>query len=888
MVSKAIGHFAVLEKIGQGGMGEVYRARDTKLDRVVAIKVLSALKVSDSERQRRFIQEAKAASALNHPNIITVHDILLDGGSSCIVMEHVEGKSLDQLIPRKKGMRLQDLLRAAIQIADALASAHGAGIVHRDLKPANIMVREDGVVKVLDFGLAKLTEESTPADIENTRTVANTEEGTIVGTLGYMSPEQVEGKKIDARSDIFSFGAVLYEMATGQRAFQGDSRMSTMSAVLRDNPKWPEDRVAELPSELSRIVNRCLRKDPERRFQTIKDVKIALDEIREDSESGRLATPVIKPARRNLAPVIAVAAAITIALAAFIGWRLVPAIQPQRQLTLTLRALTDDKGRTHQPTLSPDGRLIAYASDRAGDTRLDIWVQQLTSGASPLRLTSDASDESFPRFSPDGSHIAFISQKNGGGVYIVPTLGGEQRLVVSGQFEQPVFSPDGRSLAVGPFATESQNAFVVPVTGGSARRIVEGFREVRVPLWSPDGKHIVFSGISGKSVGDWWIVPSEGGDASPLGFKNITGGALQLPRDWIGDFILYSSGGDIKRVHILPSPWRIVPPEESLTSSPAIEATPTAIRHPNDATRWMVAMSTGEQDSFLWELPMDYRSGRALNSGGRKYLDDLRSLNPSISTDGKRFSYLRRGIEGMELRARDLTTSAERVLARFPTTPRARLSPDGTLIATNPELGNEDGKLINLISWTTGETRKLCDDCGLIYEWADARRIMYRSGKPMQFWEIEVETGKRRILASDGKHSLGDLLFSPDEKWIALHHTLGENVRPIYITPVRNGAAAPRSEWIPIMDRPGTHIRPWWSPDGRFLYFVSNASGKQAIWGQTLDAVSKTPVGEPFIVFTPALDRLTITGSPVFGPARTQSSIIFSMTETRTNIWLGE
>jgi serine/threonine protein kinase len=223
MVDRTISHFEILEKLGEGGMGVVYKARDTHLDRFVALKVLPPERVADPERKRRFVQEAKAASALNHPNIITIHDIAQESGIDFIVMEYVPGKTVDELIPRK-GMRLNKALKVAVQIADALAAAHTAGIIHRDLKPGNVMVTEDGRVKVLDFGLAKLTEIVAPGEDEATRTLKPaTEEGAILGTVAYMSPEQAQGKPVDARSDIFAFGSLLYEMVAGRRAFQSDT-----------------------------------------------------------------------------------------------------------------------------------------------------------------------------------------------------------------------------------------------------------------------------------------------------------------------------------------------------------------------------------------------------------------------------------------------------------------------------------------------------------------------------------------------------------------------------------------------------------------------------------------------------------------------------------------
>ena len=259
MTGQTLGHYQILEKLGSGGMGDVYQARDTHLNRIVAIKLLRAERVVDEGRKRRFIQEAQAASALNHPNIVIVHDITSQNGLDYMVMECVAGKTLDALIPRQ-GMRLGDALKVAAQMADALIKAHGAGIIHRDLKPSNVMVSDDGHVKLLDFGLAKLTEIAPADEDERTRTQRpETEEGTILGTAAYMSPEQAEGRKLDVRSDIFSFGSVLYEMVTGQRAFVGESRMSTLSAILKDEPKAPDAVPADLEKSSAAACGRIRR-----------------------------------------------------------------------------------------------------------------------------------------------------------------------------------------------------------------------------------------------------------------------------------------------------------------------------------------------------------------------------------------------------------------------------------------------------------------------------------------------------------------------------------------------------------------------------------------------------------------------------------------------------
>src|SRR5580704_10595010 len=240
MIGRTISHYTVLEKLGAGGMGEIYKAQDTRLNRFVAMKVLSTANAGDVERRRRFVQEAQAASALNHPNIITIHDVVSMEGFEFMVMEFVSGVTLDDLVP-KHGLNVQKCLDIAVQMADALQTAHAAGIVHRDLKPANVMVTGTGLVKILDFGIAKLTGPmpSAAGNTDETLPIDSpmTVEGSILGTVCYMSPEQAQAKTVDQRSDIFSFGLVLYEMLTGQKAFSGDSALSTLSAILRDDPK---------------------------------------------------------------------------------------------------------------------------------------------------------------------------------------------------------------------------------------------------------------------------------------------------------------------------------------------------------------------------------------------------------------------------------------------------------------------------------------------------------------------------------------------------------------------------------------------------------------------------------------------------------------------------
>ena len=296
MVGKTVHHYQFLEKLGAGGMGEIWKAQDTRLNRIVAVKILTDANAGDPERRRRFIQEAQAASALNHPNIITIHDIISEGDAEYMVMEYVQGKTLIDLIP-KGGLRVPQVLKYAVQMTDALQAAHSAGIIHRDLKPGNVMVTESGLVKVLDFGLAKLTDSSplsqsgAPGQSDATQTIDQaplTVEGSIIGTVSYMSPEQAQGRKVDSRSDIFSLAVVLYEMVTGARAFAGDSALSTLSAILRDEVRPIPEIAPDTPPQLEQVIHRSLRKNPDQRFQTMKEVQVALGALKHESDSGML------------------------------------------------------------------------------------------------------------------------------------------------------------------------------------------------------------------------------------------------------------------------------------------------------------------------------------------------------------------------------------------------------------------------------------------------------------------------------------------------------------------------------------------------------------------------------------------------------------------------
>jgi eukaryotic-like serine/threonine-protein kinase len=882
-------HYEIVAKLGEGGMGVVYKARDHHLDRFVAIKVLPPHLLLDAERKQRFVQEAKAASALNHPNIITIYDIGSEDGEVFIAMEYVAGKTLDQLIPRH-GMRLEQVLRISIPIADALAKAHEAGIVHRDLKPSNTIVDNDGRVRLLDFGLAKLTQTERPDDSDETLAQVETEEGAIVGTVSYMAPEQAEGRKADARSDIFSFGAVLYEMVTGQRAFQGSTRVSTLMAVMQQDPKPPSEIAPVTPRDLDKIIGRCLRKDPERRFQLMKDVRIALEELKEESDSGKLpAAPAAKNEVRGRGRSGWIAAGAVLLLMAGLAatwlWKLRATAAPA---DLTMRALTADSGLTTDPVVSQDGRLLAYASDRATQKDLDIWVHPLTAGGQPVRLTKDGTDESSPDFSPDGGLIAFHSSKEGGGIYLIPALGGEERLLVR-HGKYPRFSPDGKWIAycTGCDWLVESRIFMVPVSGGSPVQIAREAGWASVPVFSRDGRHILFNGAPAPNdmqSHDLWITPTAGGAAVKTGALSVLQKqGVVIPRnqpvDWTGDSVLFAAQDQIWNLRITPGDWKAAGPAQRLTSGTGVAGSPRF---------------AGDRGvTFVSKHPARHLSKVKMNADKGRLLGDLEPLpqaggsqmQPSASADGRLLAYHQVNPDGHSVRLRDMSSGKERVLAMV--NGRPKVSPDGSRVAYGVF-----PNAIHLAPASGGESVELVRSEGnvstQIYGWtSDGKSIVYWTGQPIRFFLLDPVTGKSRELISHPKFDIHSAEVSPDLHWVAFSTPMGRRT-PLWIAAVRDGKAADEKDWIAVSE--DLDVRPWWSPNGALLYTLCSRDGFPCIWATPLDAKTKRPAGPPFPVLHFHSARLdpVFGGLANFGPAILPDAIIFSLQETTGNVWIAE
>ncbi len=760
-----LGPYEIRALLGAGGMGEVYRAHDIKLGRDVALKILPAALANDADYMARFQHEARVLASLNHPNIVTIYEIDDADGLDFIAMEYVRGKTLKHLI-HNRGLLPGEALPYAVQIADALTAAHVVGIVHRDIKPANIMIGDaNGNIKVLDFGLAKQTAIAEIGESVSTQTLdrdvePQTAGGKVFGTVAYMSPEQVEGKNVDARSDIFSFGAVLYEMLTGRQAFQGKTKLSILAAVLREEPKAASESVHGIPPELEELIGLCLRKDLSRRLQTMADLKLLLENLREKSDAGKLGRETHVFERRSGRWRIAAGSLVLAAALAAAWWlgRSSVSAPPVRLTRLTL-----DSGLTVDPALSPNGELLAYASDRAGEGNLDIWVQPV-SGGEPTRLTQDPADDESPSFSPDSSRIAFHSYRGGGGIYVVPALGGQERMIAAGG-DNPMFSTDGTRIVywIGEpsYSAPSAKVYVVSATGSTPVQVQSGFADARYPIWTPDGKHILFEGT--RAAGeepDWWVTPV--GSEIQSGDKAVRTGAFAVfrrkgisvymgPGGFRGDRIVFSAdessvrkvinATSIYQIPISTRSWKASDKLERLTLGTGVDA------EPSPSTRGQVVFASLRFSENIWSLPLDVH-GQA--GGAIQQITDGFGFDatPSVSRGGTKLVFTSERFGNRDVWIKDLKTGREAALTSTPLDEAwPVISADGTKVAytvsgqaTQP-IYVADGRMPP----GSSVPEKVCEDCGEPVDWSpDASRILYISGRPKRSAHSHQPRGRPR------------------------------------------------------------------------------------------------------------------------------------------------
>lgn len=628
-VGDRVGRFEILGSLGAGGMGEVYRARDHELHRDVAIKVLPAAFSDDADRRRRFEQEARAAGGLNHPNILAVHDVGTHGGAAYIVTEVLDGETLRERLAAGP-LPARKVADYALQIAQGLAAAHDRGVVHRDVKPANLFITPHGRIKILDFGLAKLIGPEA-ADQTQTITIDGVPRTTVMGTGAYMSPEQARGIRVDHRTDIFSFGAVLYEMLAGFPPFQRADPGDTLHAILHDEPAAiPGGRPST--AALERIASRCLEKQPEDRFQNFRDLAFQIDEAsqesRRDAASGR----------RRLRPVLVAGGFAALVAAAVLGGLVVrqlasaPIATPHR-----VRTMTNLVGLEEFSSISPDRKMVAFTAAQGGHRQVFI---RYISGGPPHPVTTDRNDHQLPRWVPEGSSLIYFSPgapgQVQGAIYKIPALGGASQRVIASLGGGDV-NGEGRLAC---FRLEGDRIQLVTSTlDGTDVRVIAMLesRHYRYPRWSPDNRWIAFQAGDGFR-GDIYFVAARG-DSAPVRLTHdnrFTEGLTWLPD---GRGIVYASSRGSTVPYLAPMAlWAV-----SLdTRHPMRQLTPAdaSYQHPDVTENGLVSAARLRMQSDLWSYPFAAAPRRNGQGATQVTHQTGQVLTPTAAPDGEQIAYL--------------------------------------------------------------------------------------------------------------------------------------------------------------------------------------------------------------------------------------------------------
>jgi len=872
----SFGRYEILSRLGVGGMGEVYLAHDTKLERSIALKILPSDVAANDERMRRFTQEAKAAAALNHPNIAHIYEIGEIDGTHFIAMEYIDGVTLTEKIHREK-TTLRKLLKYLTQTAEGLAKAHAAGIVHRDLKPDNIMITRDDYTKILDFGLAKLIEPQRPAGVSGETATAilaqHSTPGMIMGTVGYMSPEQAQGKvrEIDHRSDVFSFGCILYEAATGQKAFAGKDPLDSLHKIVHAPAPQIRDVNPVAPDDLQRIVRRCLAKDPDKRYQSIKDVAIELDELRQDlknkadldysvsPESAGGARVGISPSSKvdNTQPSIAgstrtdsvrsassaeylvsgitshkkTAAIVLITLLVVLGGIGIAVIKFWRKAdrpppAITIQRLTGN-GKVSQAAISPDGKFLAYAQNEGSEQSL--WVKQITTNSN-VQVIAPAVFQGYSdlSFGPDGSYIYFAGRNTENPVstiFRVPTFGGSvSKVMLNGSV--PSFSPDGKQFVFGRWddKTTETALFVANADGSNERKLISLFKTKyfnSLPVWSPDGKLIACS------IGD----DERLGSKQTLVVVGVLDGALKELSEYKWDVIasvvwlpdmsgLVFSADDDGGGEGTFKLWQISYPggesrrlTQDLTSYANISLTADG--------KALVAIER-ESTSNIWVSPnADVNAAIPVATG--------KDVSRGISwTPDKRVVYVSTGSGKPEVWIMNSDGSNQKQLTndgRIKYTPV--VSSDGRYIVYGTSQGGADLWRINLDGNNPTLLTDKSGDEGDPDISPDGKWIIYSrwyAGK-QTLWRLPIDGGEAKQLTD---YSSTEPNVSPDGKHIACYFLDEKNIFRLGIVPFEGGAPIKTLTLPPYVY---VDMSPKWMPDGLGITYVD----RQNLWLLPID-----------------------------------------------------